>query len=145
MIHPAQPAGRTFESRISAMRFWCVLAAYVFVLSLCACTQTKPSQSSSAATVQAATESQSTNADAENVNAPRVNGDKAMRYTADVVHFGPRYIGSPGHKKTEDYLRAHLKADHLEEDAFTAATPAGNLPMRNFIAKFPGNRDGIIV
>jgi Zn-dependent M28 family amino/carboxypeptidase len=68
-----------------------------------------------------------------------------MQYVRQVVGLGPRYIGSPGHKKTEDYLRSHLKADNLEEDAFTAPTPVGNLPVRNFIAKFPGTKDGIIV
>ena len=68
-----------------------------------------------------------------------------MQYVRQIVGFGPRYIGSPGHKKTEEFLRNHLKSDNLEEDAFSAATPAGNLQMRNFIAKFPGSKDGIIV
>jgi glutaminyl-peptide cyclotransferase len=62
-----------------------------------------------------------------------------------VVAMGPRPVGSAAHSKLEDYLRAHLKSDRLEEDAFTAATPAGDLRMRNYIAKFPGTKDGIIV
>jgi Zn-dependent M28 family amino/carboxypeptidase len=33
----------------------------------------------------------------------------------------------------------------VETDAFVAATPAGRLPMRNLIAKFPGEGAGIIV
>src|SRR5438045_1680967 len=77
--------------------------------------------------------------------APHVNPEKAMQYTRQVVEFGPRYLGSAGHKKTEEFLRSRLKGDNLEEDAFTASTPAGNFPMRNFIAKFPGTQDGIIV
>ena len=58
---------------------------------------------------------------------------------------GPRPIGSPAHAKLENYLRQHLKNDNLEEDAFTADTPKGKFPSRNFIAKFPGTKDGIIV
>ena len=68
-----------------------------------------------------------------------------MEYTREVVAFGPRPIGSAAHKKLEAYLRAHLKDDHLEEDTFTADTPAGKFEMTNFIAKFPGNKDGIVV
>ncbi len=73
------------------------------------------------------------------------NGQRAMQFVREVVAFGPRPVGSPGHRKLEDYLRAKLRGDNLEEDSFTAATPQGNLPMRNFIAKFPGTREGVIV
>jgi Zn-dependent M28 family amino/carboxypeptidase len=73
------------------------------------------------------------------------DGQRALQYTREVVAFGPRYVGSPGHAKTEAYLRKELKADNLQEDSFTVATPAGNLRMTNFIAKFPGSKDGIIV
>ena len=68
-----------------------------------------------------------------------------MEYVRQVVSFGPRYLTSPGHRKTEELLRARLKGDNLEEDAFTASTPAGALPMVNFIAKFAGSQDGIVV
>ena len=61
------------------------------------------------------------------------------------MSFGPRFPGSPGHKRLEDYLSKKLKADNLEEDVFNASTPGGNFQMRNFIAKFPGSKDGIIV
>src|SRR5579864_640278 len=74
-----------------------------------------------------------------------ISGAHAMEYVRQVVAFGPRPVGSPAHKKLEDYLRKHLKDDHLEEDAFTAATPDGDLRMTNFIAKFPGKKDGVIV
>lgn len=68
-----------------------------------------------------------------------------MQYTREVTAIGPRQIGSSGHKKLEAYLRAQLKNDNVEEDAFKAQTPAGQFEMRNFIAKFPGTKDGIIV
>ena len=35
--------------------------------------------------------------------------------------------------------------DQLEEDTFTADTPIGPVPMRNFIVRFPGKKDGVIV
>jgi hypothetical protein len=76
---------------------------------------------------------------------PHVDGQRALQYTREVVALGPRYPGSPGHAKTEAYLRRQLKADNLQEDTFTATTPAGHLRMTNFIAKFPGSKDGIIV
>jgi glutaminyl-peptide cyclotransferase len=75
----------------------------------------------------------------------RISGAHAMEYVRQIVAFGPRPVGSPAHKRLEEYLRAHLRSDNLEEDAFTASTPDGQFPMRNFIAKFPGKRDGIIV
>ncbi len=79
-------------------------------------------------------------------NAPvHISGTRAMDYVRQIVTFGPRPVGSPAHDKLENYLRAHLKADHLEEDKFTTSTPDGQLPMCNFIAKFPGKQDGIIV
>lgn len=82
---------------------------------------------------------------AHNSSAARVSGAHAMEYVRQIVGFGPRPVGSPAHKRLEEYLRGHLKNDNLEEDAFTAATPDGEFAMRNFIAKFPGKRDGIIV
>lgn len=76
---------------------------------------------------------------------PRVNSARAMQYTREVTGIGNRQIGSPGHKRVEDYIREHLKGDNVEEDVFTAQTPVGNFVCRNFIAKFPGAKDGIIV
>jgi glutaminyl-peptide cyclotransferase len=77
--------------------------------------------------------------------APRINAARAMSYVRDVVGFGPRFVGSPGHKKTEAYISAHLKGANVEDDDFTAATPAGPLAMRNIIAKFPGSKSGVVV
>jgi len=73
------------------------------------------------------------------------NGARAMQYVREIVAFGPRPIGSANHKKLENYIYAHLKGDVVEDDRFMASTPAGELPVRNIIAKFPGTKDGIIV
>src|SRR5882672_4237397 len=78
-------------------------------------------------------------------SAESLNSTRAMRYTREVVAFGPRPIGSANHKKLETYILDHLKGDSVEEDAFIADTVEGKFPVRNLIAKFPGTREGIIV
>ena len=80
-----------------------------------------------------------------NGEAMHINPDRAMQYVKEIVAFGPRYVGSKGQEKVAGYLRSKLKNDGLVEDAFEADTPAGKMPMRNLIAKFPGSKDGIIV
>jgi glutaminyl-peptide cyclotransferase len=74
-----------------------------------------------------------------------IDSAKALNYVKEIVSFGPRWPGSKGQEKVAAYLRNKLKADNLEEDAFVADTPVGKLPMRNFVAKFQGTKDGIIV
>ena len=73
------------------------------------------------------------------------NGAKALDYASQFVAIGPRWPTSQGHVKAEEFLRSHFKRDQLEEDAFTGNTPIGPVPMRNFIARFPGKKDGVIV
>jgi glutaminyl-peptide cyclotransferase len=77
--------------------------------------------------------------------APTVNGERALQYVKEIVAFGARPIGSANHKKLENYIASHLKGDEVEIDGFDADTPAGKLPVRNIIAKYPGTKDGIIV
>jgi Zn-dependent M28 family amino/carboxypeptidase len=74
-----------------------------------------------------------------------IDAARAMQYTKEIFNIGPRWVGSPGQQKLAAYLRGKLKNDGLEEDAFEAETPAGKKPVRNFIARFPGNKDGVIV
>jgi glutaminyl-peptide cyclotransferase len=78
-------------------------------------------------------------------SAPTINSARAFQYIKEIVAFGPRPIGSPSHKKLEQYILAHLKGDQVESDSFTADTPEGKFPVRNIIAKYPGSKDGIIV
>jgi glutaminyl-peptide cyclotransferase len=112
-----------------------VLFAFFFpgliFLSLTACAQSSFAQASSAAI--------------DSSLLPSIDAARAMRYTREATAFGPRPIGSANHKKLEQYIYAHLKGDQVEDDLFTADTPAGKFPVRNIIAKFPGTRDGIIV
>lgn len=79
--------------------------------------------------------------------AQHFDGAKAYQYAREFVTIGPRWPTSPGHVKAEAYLRAHFQRerDQVEEDTFTADTPIGPVPMRNFIVRFPGRKNGIIV
>lgn len=81
----------------------------------------------------------------DNGPAPKFDGDRAMQYVKEIVKFGPRPVGSANHKKVEEYILSRLKDDDVENDSFTADTPVGKVPVHNIVAKFPGNKDGIIV
>jgi Zn-dependent M28 family amino/carboxypeptidase len=76
---------------------------------------------------------------------PRFDGDRALAYTREFVATGPRWVGSPGHAKAEAFLQRQFAKDDLVKDSFTASTPAGPMALTNYIVKFPGNKDGIIV
>jgi Zn-dependent M28 family amino/carboxypeptidase len=76
---------------------------------------------------------------------PTFDSARAMRYVKEIVAFGPRPLGSPNHKKVEEYITSHLKNDAVEDDVFTADTPEGKFPVRNIVAKFPGTKDGIVL
>lgn len=74
-----------------------------------------------------------------------VNAARAMKYVRDLVAFGRRAPGSEGMKRQQAYIRQQLKGDVLEEDSFTAQTPAGKFELKNLIAKYPGTTDQIVV
>jgi glutaminyl-peptide cyclotransferase len=91
-----------------------------------------------------------TNALAQKTTAPRFNGAAAYTLTQQYLAAAPkRWIGSPGHIKAEDFIKSHFAPEaakgDLETDSFTASTPAGLLSMRNYIVRFPGKKDGVIV
>lgn len=80
----------------------------------------------------------------------RFSGEAAYRLTEQFLAVAPhRWIGSPGHAKAEEFIRDHFKEEaakgHFEADTFNANTPVGLFTMTNFIAKYPGKKDGIIV
>ncbi|MGD0732710.1 MAG: M28 family peptidase [Terracidiphilus sp.] len=76
---------------------------------------------------------------------PHFNGAKALDYARQFVAIGPRWPTSQGHIKAEAFLRSQFQHDQLEEDTFTANTPIGPVAMRNFIVRFPGKKNGVIV
>ena len=80
----------------------------------------------------------------------RFSGQAAYNLTAELLQVAPkRYNGSPGHAKAEEFIKQHFTAEaakgNFEVDTFTASTPAGFQTMHNFIVKYPGKKDGIIV
>ncbi|MBZ5524215.1 MAG: M28 family peptidase [Acidobacteriia bacterium] len=120
----------------------------VFLLG---CKHDSPPAAPANAAVQAAAPAPSSAQSSPTLDAPpvgpvrRIDAARAMQYTREIFALGPRYVGGRGQQKIAAYLRAKLKNDGLEEDAFEDQTPAGKKPIRNMIAKFQGSRDGIIV
>ncbi len=80
----------------------------------------------------------------------RISGTAVYGLTQQYLAAAPqRWIGSPGHLKAEEFIKDHFKPEaakgNLITDSFSANTPAGLLPMRNYIVRYPGKKDGIIV
>jgi Zn-dependent M28 family amino/carboxypeptidase len=83
-------------------------------------------------------------------SAAKFSGQSAYNYTRDYVAAAPhRWLGSPDHAKAEEFIKSHFKTEaakgNFETDEFAASTPAGRLTMRNYIVRYPGKKDGIIV
>jgi glutaminyl-peptide cyclotransferase len=138
------PGERRSETSVMTTKYlrWILLLS---VLSLAACDRDKdavPAQSQSAPPEP---ETPALNLPADSGPPPTVDGERAMQYVKEIVKFGPRPLASANHKKVEDFLDAHLKGDDVEDDMFTADTPAGKFPVHNIVAKYPGKKEGIIV
>ncbi|HTV07439.1 MAG TPA: M28 family peptidase [Candidatus Aquilonibacter sp.] len=79
-----------------------------------------------------------------------VSGAEVLRLTQEYVAAAPkRYVGSAGHAAAEKFIRDHFqpeaaRGDFVTDDFF-ARTPIGMVEMRNFVVKYPGKKDGIIV
>lgn len=74
--------------------------------------------------------------------ATQFDGDSALSYVRQQVAFGPRVPNTEGHRRTGDWILAHLRrtADTVEVQAFEHVTEAGDtLRLRNLIGRFrPG-------
>ena len=75
------------------------------------------------------------------------DGKRAFAHVAKQVSFGPRPSGSQALAQLQGYLQSELKSYgcNVETDAFTADTPVGRLPMKNFLVKIPGEKPGVIL
>jgi Zn-dependent M28 family amino/carboxypeptidase len=78
------------------------------------------------------------------------NGQAAYDYAKQYLDAAPRrWLTSPGHAAAEQFITDHFKPEaargNLEVDSFTATTSLGMMPVKNFIVKFPGKKDGVIV
>jgi Zn-dependent M28 family amino/carboxypeptidase len=81
---------------------------------------------------------------------PAVTGQSIYALTQQLLAVAPkRYNGSPGHLAAETFIKDHFKPEaakgNFETDQFTANTPAGQQVMRNYIVRYPGKKDGVIV
>jgi glutaminyl-peptide cyclotransferase len=82
--------------------------------------------------------------------ANQVTGQAIYTLTQQLLAVAPkRFNGSPGHLAAENFIKDHFKPEaakgNFETDQFTATTPVGPQVMRNFIVRYPGKRDGVIV
>ena len=75
------------------------------------------------------------------------NGARAFADLKHLVAFGPRPAGSPALADSRRWIMAQLKqaGAEVEEDAFIASTPVGEIPMTNLIAKFPGAQSKVVM
>jgi glutaminyl-peptide cyclotransferase len=78
---------------------------------------------------------------------PSFSGRAALEFTRQAVSFGPRPSGSAAARRLRAYIRAELALCRcqVEEDAFTAETPSGPVPMTNLIARFGGVSGRMVV
>lgn len=67
------------------------------------------------------------------------DGERALRYTADVVAFGPRVSGSDAIEQTRQYIERTVQGFGytVTRDEFTATTPLGPVQMANLIVVVP--------
>ena len=81
---------------------------------------------------------------------PKISGTAIYTLTQQYLAAAPRrFNGSPGHAAAERFLADHFAPEkakgNFEQDSFSARTPAGMQSMSNYIVKFPGKKDGIIL
>ena len=87
---------------------------------------------------------------AQKATTAQFSGQAAYTLTKQLLDIAPkRFNGSPGHAKAEEFLKQHFAPEAAKgnfiADTFTATTPAGLQTMTNYIVKYPGKKDGIIV
>jgi hypothetical protein len=70
------------------------------------------------------------------------DGNRAWEHLQQIVGIGPRPSGSAGIRQTRAYIGRQLAAMGVtvQEQAFTASTPAGRIDMANLIVRLPGKR-----
>ena len=79
-----------------------------------------------------------------------VSGQAIYTLTQQFLAVAPkRFNGSPATSPPKNFIKDHFKPEaakgNFETDEFTANTPAACRSMRNYIVKYPGKKDGIIV
>jgi glutaminyl-peptide cyclotransferase len=67
---------------------------------------------------------------------------RAYQHLREIVSIGPRPAGSSGLARTREYIVEQLKAAGVpvQQQAFVATTPVGDISMVNLVATIPGAR-----
>jgi Peptidase family M28 len=75
------------------------------------------------------------------------DGKRAFAHVVKQVGFGPRPSGSAAIGQLQEYIQLELASYDckVDVDSFSADTPVGRLPMKNIVAKIPGDKPGIIM
>ena len=75
------------------------------------------------------------------------DGARAYEHVRHLVEIGPRPPASDGIHRAQAYIIGQLKSYGcpVEERDFHAATPLGDLAMKNIVVKLPGTGSGIIL
>ncbi len=74
-------------------------------------------------------------------------GETALQWVERLVSLGPRPAGSPAQQKQQEVIAGELRSLELEvvEHDFVAQTPKGSVPMKNILAKLPGEGNRVVV
>jgi hypothetical protein len=123
------------------------LVCLLLAAAVTGCGESKPAaEASPAAAQQQEAATSAPTPPAPKVDSPKLDATRAFQYVKDLCAMGPRPVGSPAHKKMEDYIIAHLGGAEVQNDVFPQDGPGKKpLALRNIVAKFPGTKDGIIV
>ena len=79
-----------------------------------------------------------------------VSGQAIYALTQQYVNAAPhRYVGSADHAHAEEFIKSQFAPEmakgDFEMDSFAPSTPIGMVAMRNYIVRYPGKKDGVIV
>ena len=91
--------------------------------------------------------SQSHSAKDQSPGASTFDGGRAFEDLKHLTGFGPRPAGSEALAHARAWIKSEVAQSGLraEDDSFTAATPAGNIPMTNLIVRIPGSSPSILM
>src|SRR5437868_7057919 len=135
------------------MAFPCTLLTALVCAFVMAGCKAKTDASTDTAVSTASVAAQSTGANQGADEAPPAektggfDGKRAFAQVAKQVGFGPRPSGSEAIGRLQEYIQGELTSYgcKVDADSFAADTPVGRLPMKNIVAKVPGDKPGIIM
>jgi hypothetical protein len=76
------------------------------------------------------------------------DGARAYKHVEQLVAIGPHSAGTDGIRRAQEYIMGQLKSFGCaveEQDFHAPSTPAGNVAMKNIVAKIPSANPNIII